>query len=79
MLSRVSFRAVLYSQKNRYLASVGLNSRGAPPPLFNEKLSSDKLSSVTRLFSDISAPSAIDAFKLSCYRGIDYTISEDAT
>jgi hypothetical protein len=35
--------------------------------------------SITRSFSDSAAPSAIDAFKLSCYLEIDYTILEDAT
>jgi hypothetical protein len=72
----------LATTRSRLITSA-LNSRGDSALLLKTSgLSSfDKLSSFAvsgaRLFSSISRPSAIDAFKLLCYHDIDY-ISEDA-
>ncbi len=76
-------RVALATTRSRFITSA-LNSRGESALLLKTAgLSLKKLSSFAvsgaRLFSSFSPPSAIDAFKLSCYRDIDYTISEDAT
>jgi len=80
MLSRSLSAVAIRTPVIRNLSSAGMIlPRSASSLLKNSPASLVKRSSITRSFSDKSAASAIDAFKLSCYLDIDYTISEDAT